>query len=406
MNYLIIILSLFAFFRIVFALFLSNIQQIKNMKVTKQTTLDYNPKISVIIPAYNEEKFIRRTVMSALNNDYNNKEIIVINDGSNDQTLNILKNIKNYYNNLILIDQKNSGKSVAINNGVQNYSNGELITVLDADSSIEKDFLSKMVRYFSNNNVVAMAANVKINHYNNILEYIQFIEYMLGHRLKGSEQELGLEYIIGGIGSTFRKSAMEKVNFYDTDTITEDIDFTLKLICKLGNKNNIFGFADNTIAYTEPVKSFGNLIKQRYRWKYGRLKALVKYKKLFFNKDNKYYKTLTFWKLPKILFEESYMLIDPFITIFIMYSIINVFSFYSFLSIIFLFSIYIYSSLLSEKFQSRKDKIIVLFSSPFVYIFLQVINIVDYISLLLCIKNSKSILDKSNKNSKWNHVDR
>ena len=81
---------------------------------------------------------------------------------------------------------------------------------------------------------------------------------------------------------------MLEVGGYDTDSITEDIDFTMKMIDHFGNSNRQFGYADDVIAYTPPVSRFSQLLKQRYRWKQGRFKALFKHRRVIFNRDAKY----------------------------------------------------------------------------------------------------------------------
>lgn len=404
--YLILILGMFSFFRIIFGLILSNVHQIKEQGEFVFNNDSLKPKVSVVIPAYNEEKFAGRCIESVINNDYSDFEVIVVNDGSTDNTQQIIENKSNLDKRIIPVYQKNSGKATAINNGVKNYCNGSIVMVLDSDSYIERDSISKMVKYFRNRSVVAMASNVKISSYNNILEYVQYIEYLLGHKLKGSEDQLGLQYIIGGVGSCFRKDFMLKAGLYDTDTITEDIDFTLKMIDYFGNNNYKFSFASDVIAYTEPVRTLNDLIKQRYRWKFGRFKSLVKYRNLFFNVNAKYHKMLTFWKLPKVIFEEFFMLIDPIITFAVVFLSVRYLSLATISSIIILFSIYLISSVFSSDANYIKHKLLVIVTCPFAYLFLEVINIVDYISLLLCIKNFKEILFNINKQSSWNHVER
>lgn len=118
-----------------------------------------------------------------------------------------------------------------------------MITVLDADSELRPNFLANMVKHFQSTNVVAVAANVRIKRALNLIELVQYIKYLVGYQLKSSEQVLNLEYIIGGIGSTFRRTIMEAVNLYDTDTVTEDIDLTMKLLRKFGNTSYKFCYA-------------------------------------------------------------------------------------------------------------------------------------------------------------------
>lgn len=436
-NTIIIILGLFAASRILVGLLLSNIKQIKQIDKERHyegkqdSPIDvllgllgihrhyakhsYNnkpknmPTFSVVIPAYNEEKTIYDCVYSVINQTYQKRQVIVVDDGSNDQTSQILDEIKSHYkedNQIIIVHKANGGKSTAINEGVKKFATGELVTVLDADSTLSPNALAKMSSYFTDPHVLAIASNVRINKPHKFIEYVQQMEYLLGYRLKGSEEILGLEYIIGGIGSTFRKWAMEEVGYYDTDTVTEDIDFTMKLLQYFGNKKWTFGYANDVIAYTPAVHYFNQLLKQRYRWKYGRFKALFKYKGLLFNKDLKKYSfTLTWWKLPKVFFEEFMMFVDPLMLIWMFYLMAQ---YYDMTTVITLFILYFLFGLfaLFPEDLPKKQKFKLTILSPFTIALLYVINLVDYISLLRCLKNMPKIIHNTDKTSGWTHVER
>lgn len=249
------------------------------------------------------------------------------------------------------------------------------------------------------------AADDRITRPHNLLEYVQKVEYLLGYRLKGSEELLGIEYIIGGIGSTFRKSAMLEVGGYDTDSITEDIDFTMKMIDHFGNSNRQFGYADDVIAYTPPVSRFSQLLKQRYRWKQGRFKALFKHRRVIFNRDAKYTFSLAYWKLPKVFFEEFLMLIDPLLLLWII-GIIHHFADFSTIFAIFgLYYLFAMATFIPEELKFW-ERIRLMMVAPLAYLILYVINIVDWISLMRCLFNMKRIANNEDKTAKWQHVDR
>lgn len=156
-------------------------------------------------------------------------------------------------------------------------------------------------------NLIALAANVRIAGDKKIIGYIQKVEYMIANECKESEKPLNLEYIIGGIASTYRKKHLLAVGGYSSDSITEDIDLSLKLLNIFGNKTEYIDYADDVLAFTPPAHNLKDLQKQRIRWKYGRFKALVKNKKMFFSLNReKYTLALTWWKLPKIVFLKNY----------------------------------------------------------------------------------------------------
>lgn len=355
-NFLVALLGLFSAGRLIFGLILSNLHEIRDqchhpqhlaplsrssqvlalqtmfgvkprprtVKPAKASNPNkYMPAMSIVIPAFNEAKTIDSCVQSVIHQTYRRKQVIVVDDGSTDGTGELLDQLQEvlyqspeldqYFDQqiprdqrLVVIHQSNGGKSVALNHGLRQAAIGELVTVLDADSYLAPSALDNMRKHFADAKTIAVASNVRIAHPHNWLDHVQAMEYLLGYRLKGSEEILGLEYIIGGIGSTFRRSALAEINYYDTDTVTEDIDLTLKLLRHFGNRQYRFGYAEDVVAYTPPVHYFGQLLKQRYRWKYGRFKALFKYHQLLWSRElNKYTFNLSWWKLPKVFFEEA-----------------------------------------------------------------------------------------------------
>lgn len=368
----------------------------------------YQPLISVIIPAFNEASCIIRTLTAAANNDYKNKEIWVVDDGSTDKTAAIVNAFlsSHDYPFCHLITQENGGKSRAINNAVKNYAKGDLIMVLDADSSLAPTAIGNMVQHFSDPKVIGMAANVKMMQKWSILGMVQRIEFLTAYRGKSSEDMTKMLYIIGGVGSTFRRSIMLDAGLYDTDTVTEDIDFTLKAIEKFGNVPFRFGYAANCVVYTEPVSRFSSLFKQRFRWKYGRFKAFVKYHSLFFNRNKKYSKTLTWFTLPQALIQELFMLIEPVIFLYLQYLIIVHMDFITFINVITYFSILTFLSISVDKIETFSQKIILVLILPFVYFGMFLLTIVEYLSLARSIFKTKTLLSNSDKHANWQHVER
>lgn len=108
--------------------------------------------------------------------------------------------------------------------------------VLDADSTVSTSSMSKMVAHFEDEDVIALAARTHIDRYKNFVGLLQRLEFIYAFELKKSLPMLNINIIVGGVGSTFRKSALLAVNGYDKDTQTEDMDLTMKLISYFGNK--------------------------------------------------------------------------------------------------------------------------------------------------------------------------
>jgi cellulose synthase/poly-beta-1,6-N-acetylglucosamine synthase-like glycosyltransferase len=368
----------------------------------------YTPFISVVIPAYNEEVCIIRTLESVLANDYMYKQIIIVDDGSSDKTYNRVRYYIRKHNLGIvkLVHQANKGKAAAINNGIKKHALGSLIMVLDADSLLHPQAMSKMVEYFRDPKVVAAATNVKVISGRSILNAAQRLEYVISHRMKRALTVMNMEYIVGGVGSTFRKSIVEKCEYYDTDTLTEDIDFTMKIITRQGNRDNRVVFAADVLAYTEGVTRFKSLIRQRFRWKYGRMQTFVKNREVFFSRDAKHTKQLSWLYLPFVVFSEFELLLDPLLTIFVLYYSFasrGIGGFVSAYVFVLLFSMI---NIFSENTESGRGKLRLTLLAPFSYGLLMIMSFVDFVALLKSLARLPKLFTGQAGVGHWEHVER
>ena len=158
---------------------------------------------------------------------------------------------------------------------------------------------------------MATASNVNILPGGGLLGLVQRYEYLISYHMKKAHNIFNVEYIIGGIGSMFRRETLDEVGLYDTNTMTEDIDLTMKIIARKGNRNQRVVYAYDALTYTEAVPSFGSLVRQRYRWKYGRMQSFLKYGRLFFSLERKHTYGLSWFMLPYALLQEVLYLIEP-----------------------------------------------------------------------------------------------
>lgn len=234
------------------------------------------PSVSIIIPAYNEEKGIATTIDSALGIDYpkNKFEIIVVDDGSKDKTYKIASK---YKSNIVKVFTKiNGGKGTALNYGIKR-AKGEFIVTMDADSVIMPDALKNQIARFNNPKVMCVSPIVAIYEPKNILERIQQIEYLLGVFLREAFASLDSVHITPGAFSAYRKSFFEKYGYFAVNNLTEDFEMALRI------QYNNFSIENSTksIVYTHPPKTFRALLVQRKRWYIGLIQNLRNYKSLF-----------------------------------------------------------------------------------------------------------------------------
>lgn len=233
------------------------------------------PKVSVIIPVYNEEKTIERTLNSILASDYpkNKFEIIVVNDGSTDRSLEIIKKFEK--KEVKVYSKKNGGKASALNFGLTKCK-GEIFFSMDADTIVESYSLKSMVRYFKDKDVMCVSPAIVTNKPKNIWQRIQHIEYLLGVFLRKTFAFLNAVHITPGAFSAYRKSFVDRYGGYKEDNITEDLELTLRI------QSHGYRIENDSAApaYTNSPRTFLHLLKQRRRWYVGLMKNLWDYKKI------------------------------------------------------------------------------------------------------------------------------
>ncbi len=248
-----------------------------NLKRKKQTVASH-PRISVVVPAYNEERTITKCVQSLQNLDYSNYEIIIVDDGSTDSTYRLASQAE--ASNLLVLHQENRGKSQALNFGIQ-YSTGEIIITVDADTTLDRQALARLAERFAvNRQVGAVAGNVKVNPEPKIINGLQSAEYATGINLvRKSQSVFGCVMIVPGPIAALRKEAIQKAGLFSNDTFAEDFDLTLNIL-KSGYK---IQYEEASLAYTDAPKNVEDMIKQRRRWYRGMIQVLDKHKDMYFN---------------------------------------------------------------------------------------------------------------------------
>jgi poly-beta-1,6 N-acetyl-D-glucosamine synthase len=236
------------------------------------------PLISILIPAYNEEKVIEKTIESALEIDYPKKEVIIIDDGSTDKTLLIARRFQR--DNVKVLHKENSGKATALNYGI-NFAKGEILTILDADTIAGKNSLKEIVKVFENSsNVGGVAGNVKVRNKTNWLTWCQALEYVSGLQIARRAFDMfGAITIVPGAMGAFKTNILKDTGGYDKDTIVEDFDATIKVL----KSGQIIRGTTKSLAYTEVPEKLKEFVKQRNRWYRGNLQVFFKHKNALTN---------------------------------------------------------------------------------------------------------------------------
>jgi len=237
------------------------------------------PPISIIVPAYNEADVIEGALASLAGMDYPDLEVVVVDDGSTDETLQRAAEWEGRRGNaeFRILTKSNGGKATALNTGIA-ASKHPFVFCMDADSRLEPGTLRNAMQQFDDPSVGAVAGNVKVQNRGSLITKLQALEYIEGLNLPRRAQGfVAAVNIVPGPVGLFRREALEEVGGYDTDTFAEDADLTLKMVAA-GWK---VVYEDTAIAWTEAPENWMDLVQQRYRWTRGILQSLKKRKGLF-----------------------------------------------------------------------------------------------------------------------------
>jgi peptidoglycan-N-acetylglucosamine deacetylase len=271
----------------------------------------YKPSVAVLIPAYNEEKVIERTVRAALNSNYPNLRVIVIDDGSKDRTLEVAHDAfaeEAAAGRVLILTKPNSGKAEALNYGIEHIDDEELFVGIDADTIIAPDAIARLVPHFVNPKVGAIAGNAKVGNRVNLWTRWQALEYITSQNFERRALDvLGAVSVVPGAIGAWRVSAVREAGGFHTDTVAEDADLTMALL-RLGYRVE---YEDMALAYTEAPTNANGLMRQRFRWSFGVLQAVYKHRRVFARKG-----ALGWVALPNIvIFQILLPLVSPLIDI-------------------------------------------------------------------------------------------
>jgi cellulose synthase/poly-beta-1,6-N-acetylglucosamine synthase-like glycosyltransferase/peptidoglycan/xylan/chitin deacetylase (PgdA/CDA1 family) len=284
----------------------------------------YDKPVTVIVPSYNEQAGIISTINSLLNQDYKLTKILVIDDGSTDDScIEIEKNF-GINPNVRLIKKPNGGKASALNLGIE-YCDTDIFISVDADTYLGLDAVRLLVSHFGDPQVAGVAGKVEIanDYYSlkdknkklgfwqnyNPLVLCQNLEYISSQNFDkiGMDKLNAVAVIPGAIGA-FRKDLVIQVGKYKTDTLAEDTNLTIDLL-RLGK---IIRYEKNARCFTEAPESLNQFYKQRFRWNFGTLQVLWKRKSMMFNPK---YGPIGYFIMPYMVLGFFTLIINPVVII-------------------------------------------------------------------------------------------
>lgn len=232
------------------------------------------PPVCVIIPAYNEERVIVASIARVLASDYPALELIVADDGSKDATSAL---VRQYYGDdprVRLLTLTNGGKASALNRALAT-AQGEVVIALDADTQFLPDTIARLVRWFADPRIGAVAGNAKVGNRINLVTRWQAIEYVTAQNVERRALDaLGAITVVPGAVGAWRRAALDAVGGYPEDTLAEDQDLTIAI----QRRGWRVAYDVEAVALTEAPETFRALAKQRYRWSFGTLQCLWKHR--------------------------------------------------------------------------------------------------------------------------------
>jgi cellulose synthase/poly-beta-1,6-N-acetylglucosamine synthase-like glycosyltransferase/peptidoglycan/xylan/chitin deacetylase (PgdA/CDA1 family)/spore germination protein YaaH len=277
----------------------------------------FNPRVAVLIPAYNEETVIVRTIRSVLNSDYSNLHIIVIDDGSLDRTAEVAREAYAAEPRVQVLSKPNGGKAAALNFALDRLEE-DIYVGIDADTVIAADAISKLIPHFEDPRIGAMAGNAKVGNRVNLWTRWQALEYITSQNFE--RRALDLFHVVtvvpGAIGA-WRTAPVKAAGGYPLNTVAEDADLTMNLL-EQGFKVD---YEDRSLAFTEAPIDAKGLMRQRFRWSFGTLQAVWKHRAAFVRN-----KAMGLFALPNIIVFQMFLpLVSPFIDMMFLYGVFNYF---------------------------------------------------------------------------------
>lgn len=244
--------------------------------------LSYYPSATIIVPCWNEESTVTKTVESllALNYPKDKLNIFIVDDGSTDHTWEVIQKFRDNPQ-ITLIKKENGGKHTAVNLAIQE-STSEIVGCLDADSFVEKNALREMARAFNEDkDIMAVTPVLVVHEPKTVLQKMQETEYYTGAFLKRMLSPLDAINVTPGPFSIFRREVFSKIGLYRKAHNTEDIEIALRMQANHMRIRNVH----TAHVYTSAPGTLYKLYRQRLRWAYGTMKNTLDYRFMLFRRE-------------------------------------------------------------------------------------------------------------------------
>ena len=297
---------------------LALVQRIKRHQ-RRELPTPYKPGVTVVIPAYNEEKVIGQTIDSLLAQSYEGElEIVVVDDGSRDGTYQSARASHGEEPRVRIFTKPNGGKASALNLGIA-HARYDVVVALDADTLFARDAVAELVQPLADPKVAAVAGNAKVGNRINLVTRWQALEYVTSQNLdRRAFSLLDCITVVPGAVGAWRREVVQRVGGFRDDTLAEDQDLTLA-VRRAGYS---VAYADGAIALTEAPDTLRALAKQRFRWSFGTLQCAWKHRDALFRRR---YGTLGWIALPNVwLFQLLLPALSPLADLMFVFSLLSI----------------------------------------------------------------------------------
>jgi len=277
---------------------------------------DFAEPISIVMAAYNEGRVIAETLRALLASDYKGEiEVIVVDDGSRDETASQVKHVAHVDPRIRLLQQENRGKARALQRGLAAVHHG-IVVFIDGDTQCQRDTLPRLLGPFTDERVGAVSGHAKVGNLRTFIARCQALEYTCGFNLdRRAYNRWNCITVVPGAISAIRKGAIEQAGGLSLQTLAEDTDLTLSL----HKHRQRIVYVPDAIAWTEAPESVRTLARQRFRWAYGTLQCLWKHRDMMFNWN---YRALGWFSLPSIWFFQIILVaVTPMVDLFLLASL-------------------------------------------------------------------------------------